>query len=84
MKKPRAVRRGDKLTREVPELTNTRSEFSYCRGCMYDAMDTEETLKSCVYPTLDAPKRQCMDRDTIYIEASDEAWAQYIAMRITS
>ena len=82
MKKPRAVRRGDKLTREVPEFNYTE-ELSACAGCMYDRRD-DGPYTACVYPTPRAPERKCMDRDTIYIEASDEAWAQYIAMRITS
>ena len=83
MKKPRAVRRGDMMTREVPELTNG-VEFSNCSGCVFNRTDDDTTPRSCFYPTPRAPERKCMDRETIYIEATPEAWAQYIAMRITS
>jgi hypothetical protein len=81
MKKPRAVKRGNILTREVPDLGDG-VEYSNCSMCAFDRCDDDTVPQSCVYPALNSPERKCMDRNTIYIEATDEAWAQYIALNI--
>lgn len=80
MNKPRAVNRAGILTRQVPDM-----EPGSCTGCMYcTATKTRGLANDCTYPprSLGAPERHCVERKSIYIEATPEAWAQYLMSKI--
>jgi hypothetical protein len=80
MKKPRAVNRAGILTRTVPDFG-----AGSCDGCMYNKYTPAlGILNECKYPprSLDVPARRCVEGKTIYIEATDEAWAQYLMSKI--
>jgi hypothetical protein len=80
MNKPRAVNRAGILTRQVPDVNRDS-----CAGCMYSAYTASLGIRNdCKYPprSLGAPERNCDERKSIYIEATPEAWAQYIMSKI--
>ena len=79
----KAVLRDGQLTWEVPELYPSVGSFiaDSCTGCVFDlTLASPSRAGGCRHS---APVKHCYTNRTIYIDASPEALAEYIAQRLT-